>query len=139
MSEKSLSAGDYIAAKCTKCKDRTNHTIVAMVGTQVVKVQCNTCGSEHKYRAAVSPKQPSSRATRTAAPRTNKAQRDWEALLDGARPEEAVPYRMATPMREGLLILHPNFGLGQVLKCIKPNKMEVQFQSGVKLLRCTIG
>jgi hypothetical protein len=41
-------------------------------------------------------------------------------------------------MRSGMLIQHPSFGLGQVLSTIKPNKMEVRFAGGVKLLRCTL-
>ncbi len=41
-------------------------------------------------------------------------------------------------MQEEMQIQHPSFGLGLVLNCIRPNKMEVQFQSGIKLLRCKL-
>ncbi len=149
MSVKVLSAGDHIASKCTKCKDNTNHTIVAMVGEKVVRVQCNTCSSTHNYRAETKKKQPASRSAATGTTRvstasatartTNKAQRDWDDLLEDAKPEDAVPYSMNTPMKEGLLIMHPTFGLGQVINVTKPNKMDVRFQSGVKLLRCKLG
>ena len=147
MSVKVLSAGEHIASKCTKCKDTTNHTIVAMVGEKVVRVQCNTCSSTHNYRAEAKKKQPTSRTTtagtasRTTAATTrssNKAQRDWDELLEDTKPEEATPYSMSTPMQEGLLIMHPTFGLGQVLSTTRPNKMEVRFQSGIKLLRCKL-
>jgi len=138
MTTKVLSAGDYIASKCTKCKDTTNHTIVAMVGEKVVKVQCNTCGSTHNHRPEVAKKTPAARKTSTAKPRTTKAERVWEELQEKMRPEDAVPYSMATPMKADMLIDHPSFGLGLILNCIKPNKMEVQFQSGIKLLRCTV-
>lgn len=139
MTNKSLSAGDYVASRCTRCKADTNHTIVAMVGDKVVRVECNTCGSTHNYHAAKSPTGPTTRRTTAAAkPRTTRAQRDWEALLATASPDEAVPYTMTTPMQEGMLIHHPSFGLGRVIGTTKPNKMEVRFSSGIKLLRCAL-
>lgn len=140
MTNKVLSAGDYILSRCTKCKDATGHTIVAMVGDKVVKVQCNTCGSTHNHRGQSKPKTTTKRATAAAKPRSlTKAERSWEELQEKAQRADTVPYSMATPMKEGLLIQHPTFGLGEVVKCIRPNKMEVQFQDGIKMLRCKIG
>ncbi len=140
MPNKSLSAGDYVASRCTKCKEQTNHTIVAMVGTKVVRVECNTCGSVHNYHGEKAAKAPKTTRTSTTSskPRTTKYQRDWEELMANVRPEEAIPYSMATPMRDGMLIQHPSFGLGQVISITKPNKMEVRFAGGIKLLRCTL-
>ncbi len=143
MSAKILSAGDYIASRCSKCKDSTNHTIVAMVGEKVVKVECNTCGSIHNHRAEKEKKPAKSRATATGgktrtSASASKTKREWDELLENAKPEEATPYSMQTPMKEGMLILHPTFGLGQIVGTTKPNKMDVRFQSGVKLLRCTL-
>lgn len=140
MTEKVFSAGEHITSKCTKCKDTTNHTIVAMVGEKVVKVQCNTCNSTHNYRAETKKKTATARSTAAAKTRAiTKAQRDWDELLENAKPEEAIPYSMSTAMKTGQMIMHATFGLGQVLNCIRPNKMEVRFQSGVKLLRCKLG
>jgi hypothetical protein len=42
--------GDYIDDHCSRCKRSTDHSIVAMVDEEVVKVMCRTCNSEHKYR-----------------------------------------------------------------------------------------
>lgn len=42
--------GDYIDDRCSRCKRITDHTVVSMVGEEVVKVMCRTCNSEHKYR-----------------------------------------------------------------------------------------
>ena len=39
---KQLTAGDFIEARCTRCKAVTNHTIIALVGTVPVRVRCNT-------------------------------------------------------------------------------------------------
>lgn len=42
--------GDYIDDRCSRCKRITDHTVVSMVGEEVVRVMCRTCNSEHKYR-----------------------------------------------------------------------------------------
>ena len=138
MTAKVPSAGDYIAAKCSKCKDSTGHTIVAMVGEKVVRVECNTCGSLHNYRSENRQKTVTPRKAAAAKTRTSKAERLWEEARGDMRPEDAVPYSLNTPMQEEMLIQHPSFGLGQVIHCIRPNKMEVRFQSGIKLLRCKL-
>ncbi len=43
--------GDYIDDYCTRCKRSTDHSIVSMMGEEVLKTRCRTCDSEHKYRA----------------------------------------------------------------------------------------
>lgn len=140
MPNKPISAGDYIASRCTKCKESTNHTIVAMVAEKVVRVECNTCGSIHNFHGEKIAKPPviKKKSVTASKPRLTKTQREWEEFLATARPDEAVPYHMNTPMRDGMLISHPSFGLGQVISVTKPNKMEVRFACGVKLLRCTL-
>ena len=140
MSNKPFSAGGHIAARCTRCKTNTNHTIVAMVGDRVARVECNTCGSIHNYHAEKQEKAPSPRRATSGSdkPRMTKTQRQWEESLASADPDEAIAYNMTTPMGEGMLIRHPSFGLGRVVGIIKPNKMEVRFASGLKLLRCTL-
>ncbi len=42
--------GGEIDSYCTKCKLDLTHRIIAMVGEQVKKVECKTCGSHHLYR-----------------------------------------------------------------------------------------
>ncbi len=139
MLNKQLSAGDHIASKCTKCKDTTNHTIVAMVGDRVAKVECNTCGGIHNYRNAALQKPATKRKTSGTKPaKTSKIEVKWEDLLNGTDSSAATPYNMQMPIKSGDLIQHPSFGLGRVISITRPNKMEVYFRSGVKLLRCTI-
>lgn len=43
--------GDYIDDYCTRCKRSTDHSIVSMMGEEVLKTRCRTCDNEHKYRA----------------------------------------------------------------------------------------
>ena len=44
-----LSAGSTIETRCTRCKGVLNHTIVAMVGEKIVRVECSTCHNMHAY------------------------------------------------------------------------------------------
>ncbi len=128
-----------------------NHTIVAMVGEQIVRVECNTCHSTHKYHPPKEAK--ADRAARTAspsrrvagtttAPRREKkdpaaeAAAEWAALEPTLDPERAHPYDMNAVYRTRSLVSHPLFGLGVVQQLLPPNKMEVLFKDGRKLLRC---
>ena len=140
-----LSAGSIVEARCTRCREVMNHTIVAMVGEKIVRVECNTCHGVHAYhpvkpaKEPVAAKPPQRKAT---APRTSKtdpaaaAAAEWAALQSGIDSAQAVPYDMNRIYRVNNLLFHPNFGLGIVQRVLPPNKIEVLFQGGKKLLRC---
>jgi hypothetical protein len=143
--KKKLSAGDIIDARCTRCRTVTNHTIVAMVEDRPVRVQCNTCDGIHNYhspaaerpvRVVAEKAAPAPRKTRASA--QSAAQEEWEAASRGADPSSVPRYEMGRGYKVNELIQHPVFGLGLVKTTIKPNKMEVLFEGGVKLLRCTL-
>ena len=149
MLKRVLSAGDTVESQCTKCKALLNHTIVAMVGDKVVRVKCNTCGSEHNHRPVAEPKVAAPRSANAAtasAPRATSrarsakgaAQSDeaiWEELIRPFDPDQAVPYRMDGKFRAPSLLAHPTFGIGLV-EAITSGKIEVVFKTGRKLLRC---
>jgi hypothetical protein len=42
--------GDYIDDHCSRCKRSTDHSVVSMIGDEVLMTRCRTCDSEHKYR-----------------------------------------------------------------------------------------
>jgi uncharacterized Zn finger protein len=42
--------GDDIDDHCSRCKRTTDHSVVSMMGEEVLKTRCRTCGSEHKYK-----------------------------------------------------------------------------------------
>jgi CxxC motif-containing protein len=138
MSEKIPTAGGHILSRCSKCKETTNHTIVAMVGSRVARVECNVCGSVHNHRGTTAPKVRSDSTRTPAQPRKSRARAQWETLVAEADDAAVTPYNMKTPVKTGDLISHPSFGIGKVISTTKPNKMEVAFADGVKLLRCTV-
>ncbi len=148
MSTSKLSAGDIIEARCTRCRDILNHRIVAMVDGKVVKVECNTCGGTHNYYPPPTAKQqraakadPAVKKT-AAAPRSSRkdpsqSDRDeWASLRPNMMLDKAKPYSMTTKFRVNELLDHPTFGYGIVKTLIAPNKMQVLFEDGIKLLRC---
>ncbi|MBI1921663.1 MAG: hypothetical protein HYS23_11365 [Geobacter sp.] len=136
-----LSAGDNIEARCTRCRKVLNHTIVAMVGERVVRVECNTCRGMHNYHEVVAAKTPAIRKTATASVKAKKKSGDddreeWETLRLTIESGKAAPYDMNGKFRVNTLVEHAVFGRGVVKTVIKPNKMEVLFSEGKKLLRC---
>ncbi|MCM0082246.1 hypothetical protein L4X63_11660 [Geomonas sp. Red32] len=149
MERRAVSAGDNIDSQCTRCKALLNHTIVAMVGTLVVRVKCNTCGSEHNHRPAKEAKEarePKAAVTRSTAAKPARAtagrtktpvlsdEAIWEEAIAPHDPDKAVPYSMNATFRSNTLVSHPTFGIGLVA-ATQAGKIEVVFKSGRKLLR----
>lgn len=144
MGTRKLSAGDTIEARCTRCREARNHTIVAMVGEKVVRVECNTCGGVHNYKpvgqTSAPTEKPAGRKTGPAPRRAGKGpgaadRKEWESLRPDMQRERAVAYDMNGKYKVDDLVEHPVFGLG-VVKSVGSNKIEVLFQEGRKLLRC---
>lgn len=139
-----LSAGDNIEARCTRCRKVLNHTIVAMVGERVVRVECNTCRGMHNYHEVVAAKTPAATIRKTTTTASVKARKklgdddreEWETLRSTIESGNAAPYDMNGKYRVNTLVEHAVFGRGVVKAVIKPNKMEVLFSEGKKLLRC---
>jgi len=145
MKVKKLSAGDTVESRCTRCRAILNHTIVAMQGEQVVRVECNTCRGTHNYYPEKKAKAPAAGgAVKKVASSARKPKADpgavdreeWEALSSTLDPAAAIPYDMNGTFRVKKVVAHPAFGLGVVKLLINPNKMEVLFECGKKLLRC---
>jgi hypothetical protein len=140
-----LSAGNIIEASCTRCRATLNHTIVAMVGERIVRVECNTCHGVHNYREPIEKKEKSTRqssAKKQTVPRQPKKDpvisdmEEWESLRPAFDCNQATPYDMNGKYHANEVIHHSAFGLGIVKNIVPPKKMEVLFQSGKKLLRC---
>lgn len=149
--DKKLAAGEDIDSKCLKCKDVTNHTIIAMAEKEVAKVQCNVCGARHKYRPpkpakktpakkgpAAKKKAAANRAATRAAKEKKAAAAHFDGLLKDRNTATAQPYAMTAAFRENDLIDHPSFGLGLIIQEIRPNKIEVTFKEGNKILICAL-
>ena len=134
MTSTTLSAGDPIESRCTKCRKITNHIIVAVKENIPVKVQCNTCEGQHKYRPPTAKKKPAT-TRRTVDPKLAE-QKEWQKLRQEIEAKEAIAYSMETAFKVGSVMKHPVFGLGLVQNVLGPQKIEVLFESGTKKMRC---
>ena len=128
--------GQELSAYCGKCKDERTHIVAAMDGEIVRRVSCSMCGSTHNYKvkpAAV----PDGADSAGSAPAKRKAStrrtKDTAAFsIDPKRPVKS--YDMNNIFSAGDVINHPKFGLGAVETALPPNKIEVRFQEGKKML-----
>ena len=141
--ENNLDAGNEIDSRCLKCKDVTNHTIIAMVDGKVAKVQCNVCRARHNYRPpkpekAGGAKKKTTARTSGGSTRLTKAEACFKELLANRDPSEALVYSMTDTFKEGDLIDHPTFGLGVVTGTVMPNKIEVQLRQENRVLICVL-
>ena len=123
--------GGEVDATCTRCRMVLAHTILAMVGTKIARVRCNTCGSDHVYRGT----QTASRSA-AAKPRATPAERTvvgWEAQLAALDVASAQDYRPDHHYAVDQVVRHPTFGLG-IVRTVRQDKMDVAFKSAERTL-----
>lgn len=127
--------GGWTQAYCTTCKTVREHVVVAMVGGKPAKVECESCHKQHLYRAAPpgAPKGPravgGARARKAAVPEAPAV--DIAALTAG-RPSRGYDPKLRFSV--GDVVTHQSFGIGLVTLLPGPQKVEIAFQSGAKLL-----
>lgn len=142
---RSIGPGDDVEAWCTRCRMILNHRVIAVVGSSIQKVQCLTCGGEHKYypskgtqkqakgRPVSSPF--TSKFTKASADKTTKAESEWATFMKEMPPETIPrPYKITDTYAAAEYINHPTFGLGRILEIVGAEKMHVIFKSGRKIL-----
>ena len=134
----SIRVGGEIDAHCNKCELNLAHTILAMVGTVVKRVQCNTCGSQHMYRG----EQPLVKATSFAAPKRASAPRmpraetkvvTFDEVLKGKDLTRAKKYSIRETYVLDDVIDHLTFGFG-IVTAVRVDKVDVTFKVEVKTL-----
>ena len=112
--------------------------VTAMDGDVVRRVTCSMCHSTHNYKPAPGATPPRSttspppRAERTGTGGSSRRKESSAFSIDPNRPVRS--YDMNSMFSAGDVIRHPKFGLGAVETTFPPNKIEVRFQEGKKLL-----
>lgn len=134
----SIRVGGEIDAHCGKCELNLAHTIIAMVGPKVVKVKCNTCGSDHQYRG----EQPLVKAQSFSAPKKSSTPRaprasttvvSREDRFKGKDLSRAKKYSPKETFAVDDVVDHPTFGLGLVT-AVRGDKIDVGFKQEDKTL-----
>ncbi len=128
-----LRVGGEVDALCTRCKLTLAHTILAMVGSKIARVRCNTCGGDHAFRSSPSGER-SSGGTR-AAPREREAKVviGFEAQLASKDVGQAKDYSPKTAFALDEVVRHPSFGLG-IVTAVRGDKVDVAFRAATKTL-----
>jgi hypothetical protein len=125
-----------------------NHRIIALIGNQIQRVHCLTCGGDHKYYPpkhekqdpserkhlrVVSPEKPRKTGQKTTA----RTSGEWTTFMKEMPPDTSPrPYRVSDSYSRGDFIEHPQFGVGKVLDIVAAEKMQVVFREGRKILIC---
>jgi len=155
MVSRKLTAGGEVVSYCTKCKMDLNHRIIALVEGVPVKVECESCGSHHKYRrpmedraadkrvrassstksraASTTPRSAAGRAAAEAAVEADR-EREWQGRIAGKMADEFTKYTPRGSFDTDDLLHHAKFGDGFVVRVIEGNKIEVMFQDGSRIL-----
>ncbi|MFP2927358.1 hypothetical protein ACLESO_19605 [Pyxidicoccus sp. 3LG] len=133
--------GGEVDAPCTRCKLTLAHTILAMVGTKIARVRCNTCNGDHVYRAppGVTDRPSSSgtaRAARAASAAATKAEKiiiSFEEQLSAKDVANASKYSPKDTYQVDQVIQHPTFGTGFVT-AVRGDKVDITFRTETKTL-----
>jgi len=127
--------GQELSAYCGKCKDERTHIVAAMDGEIVRRVTCSMCASTHNYKVKPAAAETSASGDPAPAKRRTGSRRAKEANAFSIDPKRPVKsYDMNNIFAAGDVINHPKFGLGAVETALPPNKIEVRFQEGKKML-----
>lgn len=144
MGKCSVGPGEDVEAWCTRCRMNLNHRVIAVVGSEVKRVHCLTCGGDHQYyppKEAASEK-PSEKRPKTPrpgpAPRSSgRASGEWSRIMKEMPPDTTPrPYAVSEAYQPTEYIVHAVFGPGRVLEILGSERIEVIFQEGRKVLIC---
>jgi hypothetical protein len=130
--------GGTVDSWCGKCKMMLAHTIEAMVGDKPARVNCNTCRSQHSYKA--NPPGESSRPTRVRAEgekpvrQSKSGAKSYQSLLLAKNAAAAKTYSPTGTYEVGDVLDHHVFGRGIATAVRDGTKVEVLFESGSKTL-----
>ena len=103
------------------------HTIEAMVGDKPKRVTCNTCKSQHAYKAQA--------AKTSSTPRLGKsAASKHQSALKASSSAVAKPYSQTSKYQAGDILDHLTLGRGVTTAVKEGAKIEVLFESGLKTL-----
>ena len=135
----SVKVGGDVDSWCGKCKRILAHTVEAMVGDKPVRVNCNTCKSQHSYKPnppagssqrAGKSEAPGAQTSQPAKPGTNR----YQSLLRAKSNAVAKTYSPQNKYELGDVLEHSTFGRGIATAVKDGTKIEVLFESGLKTL-----
>ncbi len=127
-----------LVTQCTKCKLPLTHMVVLHNSEGIVaRVQCRTCGSEHKYypEKKKATRKPAAKPRAGAKSRKPNFAKVFENLAEKFEDKEPVSYTMQGSYQVNDVINHKTFGKGFVTE-VAYQKMEVAFADASRMLVC---
>ena len=125
-----------LVTQCTRCKLPLTHMVVTHNSEGVVeRVQCRTCGSEHKYRPERKKmvKKTPKKKRKAAKSRKPDPAAIFEQLAGKFQDKKPVPYTMQGSYQTDDVIDHKTFGKG-IVTGVSYQKIEVAFADASRLL-----
>ncbi len=133
-----LRVGGEVDAWCTRCHLVLSHTVLALEAVEPIRVQCNTCKSQHKYKAASpddSPPVRGARSTTKSHPAARPAfHRVWDDITSGLDLSKPIPYHPKVEFSKGQVLIHGKFGIGVVMEVKEGGKILVVFRDETRVL-----
>ena len=128
--------GGEVDAFCSKCNLNLAHTIIAMVGSKIARVKCNTCQADHVFRGIQTTMQANSftkprKSTRMSA--ADKVVIGFQQRIEGKDAAKARKYSAKDTYAVEELIDHPTFGLG-IVSDVRADKVTIHFKAEEKTL-----
>lgn len=128
--------GGEVDAFCTKCQLTLAHTILAMVGTKIARVRCNTCNGDHAMRSAPGAARSATPRAPKASAHTPKSERvviSFEQRLSEKDTGAARTYSPRERFAVDELVRHPTFGIG-IVTAVRVDKIDIDFKAAQKTL-----
>ncbi|MFI3272311.1 MAG: hypothetical protein R3Y11_09475 [Pseudomonadota bacterium] len=123
------SRSEAVAVKPARAHDLAAKQTAAKSASES-PVNVDQSRSEAARKAAVT------RAATRAAQEAQATEVAWKVAISRQTESCGTPYDMNATFTVGEIVEHIKFGLGEVRSVTKPNKMEVLFQDGLRILRC---
>lgn len=121
--------GAEIEAHCPRCRLDTSHVVVTKYEDEVRRVQCSVCSETHSFR------KPRGDAEDELEPKKKAARPKptWEQVMQKSKKTPRA-YSVSDSYGELDIVDHPKFGKGYVTDHLGLDKIEVTFQSEVRVL-----
>lgn len=126
-----VKVGADIEAVCGRCGE-VWHVIVAIANGEIARVECKQCGRPHRYRRVGG--RPAEARSATGPRKTSAKARPARPLVEVDLSRPLKSYRSSDRYAIGDRIDHPRFGAGVVDRVAGPEKVQVLFPDGHRVL-----
>ncbi len=110
MEKQTYVVGDRVEKLCMVCGEERGHLVASVtLRGRISRVDCPKCSTRSSFKSGVK--------------------------LVGGRPLKAgAPYDRTNKYHKGQTMLHPSFGVGEVMAIIEPQKIDVLFADRMRRL-----